>query len=71
MHRLLNHCDWDPEEVLDDVRDYVVEHLGAPEAALIVDDTGLLKKGSARPGSNGSTPIPVTGAMLCSRCWSA
>lgn len=28
MHRLLNRCDWDADEVLDDVRDYVVEHLG-------------------------------------------
>jgi SRSO17 transposase len=27
MHRLLNRIDWDADEVLDDVRDYVVEHL--------------------------------------------
>lgn len=56
MHRLLNRCDWDADEVLDDVRDYVVEHLGDPDAVLIVDDTGFLKKGSALPGCNGSTP---------------
>jgi SRSO17 transposase len=30
--------DWDADEVLDDVRDYVVEHLGDPGAVLIVDD---------------------------------
>lgn len=35
MHRLLNRCDWDADEVLGDVRDYVVEHLGDPEAVLI------------------------------------
>ncbi len=44
MHRLLNRCDWDADEVLDDVRDYVVEHLSDPDAVQIVDDTGFLKK---------------------------
>ncbi|MFW3464309.1 transposase [Streptomyces microflavus] len=51
MHRLLNRCDWDADEVLDDVRDYVVEHLGDPEAVLIVDDTGFLKKGVRSAGA--------------------
>ncbi|MFD9424743.1 transposase, partial [Streptomyces sp. NPDC060054] len=50
IHRLLNRCDWDPDEVLGDVRDYVVEHLGDPEAVLIVDDTGFLKKGVRSAG---------------------
>jgi hypothetical protein len=40
IHRLLNRIEWEADEVLDDVRDYVVEHLGDPEAVLIVDDTG-------------------------------
>lgn len=56
IHRLLNRCDWDPDEVLPEVRDYVVEHLGDPEAVLIVDHMGFLKKGAAQLGSNGSTP---------------
>ncbi len=46
MHRLLNQCDWDADEVLD----YVVEHLGDPEAVLTVDGTGLLKKGVRSAG---------------------
>lgn len=46
----MNRIDWDPDEVLDDVRDYVVEHLGDPEAVLIVDDTGFLKKGTRSAG---------------------
>lgn len=50
IHRLLNRIDWDAEEVLDDVRGYVVEHLGDPEAVLIVDDTGFLKKGVRSAG---------------------
>ena len=50
IHRLLNRIDWDADEVLDDVRDYVVEHLGDPGAVLIVDDTGFLKKGIRSAG---------------------
>lgn len=38
------------DEVLSDVRDYVIEHLGDPEAVLIVDDTGFLKKGVRSAG---------------------
>ncbi|RPK43119.1 hypothetical protein EES37_17645 [Streptomyces sp. ADI91-18] len=41
IHRLLNGIDWDADEVLDDVRNYVVEHLGHSDAVLIVDDTGF------------------------------
>ncbi|WP_435260598.1 IS701 family transposase [Streptomyces sp. 1222.5] len=50
IHRLLNRIDWDADEVLDDVRDYVVENLGDRDAVLIVDDTGFLKKGVRSAG---------------------
>ena len=50
IQRLLNTCDWDADHVLDDVREYVVEHLGDPGAVLIVDDTGFLKKGLRSAG---------------------
>ncbi len=50
IHRLLNRIEWDADEVLDDVREYVVEHLGDPGAVLIVDDTGFLKKGGGSAG---------------------
>ena len=46
MQRLLATADWDPDAVRDDVRDYVVEHLGDPGAVLVVDETGFLKKGT-------------------------
>ncbi|MEV4601422.1 transposase, partial [Amycolatopsis sp. NPDC049253] len=46
MQRLLRRADWDIDGVRDDVRDYVVEHLGEPGGVLIVDDTGFLKKGT-------------------------
>lgn len=50
IQRLLNRIDWDADEVLEDLRDYVVEHLGDPGAVLIVDDTGFLKKGTRSAG---------------------
>jgi SRSO17 transposase len=50
MQRLLRWADWDIDGVRDDVRDYVVEQLGAPGAVLIVDDTGFLKKGVRSAG---------------------
>jgi SRSO17 transposase len=50
MQRLLRRADWDVEGVRDDVRDYVVEHLGDRGAVLIVDDTGFLKKGVRSAG---------------------
>ena len=50
MQRLLNHARWDPDEVRDDLRDYVVEHLGDPGGVLVVDETGFLKKGTKSAG---------------------
>ncbi len=46
VQRMLNRIEWDADEVLDDVRRYVVDNLGDREAVLIVDDTGFLKKGT-------------------------
>ena len=45
VQRLLNGSDWDADAVRDDLRAYVVEHLGAPDGVLILDETGFLKKG--------------------------
>ena len=50
MQRLLRHADWDTREVRDDVRDYVVEHLGDPGGVLIADETGFIKKGTRSAG---------------------
>ena len=38
---------WDHGGVADDVRDYVTTAFTAPEAILVVDETGDLKKGAA------------------------
>ncbi|MET9002066.1 IS701 family transposase [Amycolatopsis sp. NPDC004169] len=50
MQRLLRWADWDIDGVRDDLRDYVIEHLGDPGGVLIVDDTGFLKKGRMSAG---------------------
>jgi SRSO17 transposase len=50
MQRLLNSANWDADGVRDDLRSYVVEHLGEPGGVLIVDETGFLKKGVRSAG---------------------
>ena len=51
VQRLLNSARWDANEVRDDLREYVVEHLGDEESGvLIVDETGFLKKGHKSVG---------------------
>jgi SRSO17 transposase len=50
MQHLLARAVWDEDAVRDDIRDYLVEHLGDPGAVLVVDETGDLKKGTATVG---------------------
>jgi SRSO17 transposase len=50
MQRLLRRASWDVDGVRDDLRGYVVEHLGDPDGVLIADDTGFLKKGIRSAG---------------------
>jgi len=50
MQRLLNGSGWDADGVRDDVRSYVVEHLGDPDAVLVLDETGFVKKGTRSAG---------------------
>lgn len=50
VQRLLNAADWDADAVRDDLRAYVIEHLGDQGGILIVDETGFLKKGSKSAG---------------------
>src|SRR3712207_3974660 len=46
----LSRVRWDADAVRDDLRAYVVEHLGDPEAVLVLDGTGFLKKGDKSAG---------------------
>jgi SRSO17 transposase len=47
---LLGRARWDADEVRDDLRAYVVEHLGDARAVLSVDETGFVKKGEQSVG---------------------
>jgi SRSO17 transposase len=51
MQHLLARAVWDTDGVRDDLRDFVVEHLGDPGAVLVVDETGDVKKGTATVGT--------------------
>ena len=46
----LSRMHWDADAVRDDLRAYVVEHLGDPDAVLVLDETGFLKKGDKSAG---------------------
>ena len=51
VQHLLNDARWDPNAVCNDLREYVVEHLGdEASGVLIVDETGFLKKGEKSVG---------------------
>jgi SRSO17 transposase len=50
VQRLLRTARWEAEAVRDDLRAYVVEHLGDAQAILVIDETGFLKKGTQSVG---------------------
>ena len=50
VQRLLSTYVWDADLVRDDLRSYVVEHLGETDGVLVVDETGFLKKGTKSVG---------------------
>jgi SRSO17 transposase len=45
MQRLCNFYRWDADAVRDDLRGYVLDHLGDPAGVVVADETGFLKKG--------------------------
>jgi SRSO17 transposase len=47
----LSRMRWDADAVRDDLRAYVAEHLGDPDAVLVLDETGFLKKGDRSAGA--------------------
>ncbi|RBQ03687.1 IS701 family transposase [Micromonospora sp. LHW51205] len=50
MQRLLRTAVWDADAVRDDVRSWLIEQLGHPDAVLVTDETGFLKKGVCSVG---------------------
>ncbi len=45
LQHLLSRAKWDADAVRDDLRDYVIDAFGDPDAILILDETGDVKKG--------------------------
>ncbi|MER5327229.1 IS701 family transposase, partial [Streptosporangium roseum] len=50
MQRLFNAAKWDVDGVRDDIRAYLMQHLGEADAVLVGDDTGFAKQGSCSAG---------------------
>jgi SRSO17 transposase len=47
---VLGRSHWDADALRDLVREYVVESLAAPDAVLVIDETGFLKQGKSSCG---------------------
>ncbi|MEV6804616.1 transposase [Streptomyces sp. NPDC051132] len=47
----MNQADWDTDAVRDAARSFTVEHLAADEGVLVVNETGLAKKGVRSAGA--------------------
>ena len=50
MQRLLSSAVWDADLVRDDLRAYILEHLGDPHAVLVIDETSFRKRGKKSAG---------------------
>jgi SRSO17 transposase len=50
VQHLLDRARWDADATQDQLCDYVLEELSSPDAVLIADETGFLKKGEHSVG---------------------
>lgn len=50
VQHLLGRAQWEATDVCKALGTYIVEHLGDPHAALVLDETGFLKKGQQSAG---------------------
>ena len=50
MQRLLSQAVWDTDGVRDDLRSYVLAHLGTEKAVLVIDETSFPKRGTHSAG---------------------
>jgi len=50
VQHLLGRAVWDAEAVRDDLRGYVIAHVGTPQGVMVIDETGFLKKGHHSAG---------------------
>ena len=78
MQHLLARAKWDTDGVRDDVRVYVVRHLGDPGAVLVVDETGDVRVGgpprdgrAAAVHRHGRQDRELAGRRLSTAAWSS
>ncbi|MFI9604598.1 IS701 family transposase [Streptomyces sp. NPDC052043] len=50
LQHLLAGAKWNPDDIRDDLQEYVAENLGGTDGVLIIDDTGFIKKGVTSAG---------------------
>ncbi len=50
LQNLLGRAGWDQDSVRDEVREYVIEELGDPDGAVVLDETSFPKKGTKSVG---------------------
>ncbi len=59
LQQFLYRAKWDADEVRDDLRVYVDEHLADPAGVLVIDETGFIKKGSHSVGVQVQPMLPL------------
>ncbi|MGW2762046.1 IS701 family transposase [Streptomyces albidoflavus] len=50
LQHLLAGSKWEPDDIRDDLQEYVAAKLGDADGVLIIDDTGFIKKGTTSAG---------------------
>ncbi|MFD9593720.1 transposase [Kitasatospora sp. NPDC059973] len=50
LQHLLAGAKWNPDDIRDDLQEYVADKLGESDGVLIIDDTGFIKKGITSAG---------------------
>src|SRR5450432_3239997 len=50
MQRLLSQAEWDADGVRDEIRAFVLHHLGSQHVIIALDETGILKRGKHSAG---------------------
>ncbi|MFB8000061.1 IS701 family transposase [Streptomyces sp. NPDC001939] len=50
LQHLLAGSKWEPDDIRDDLQEYVASKLGEADGILIIDDTGFIKKGTTSAG---------------------
>jgi len=50
LQHLLAGSKWEPDDIRDDLQEYVADKLGEADGVLIIDDTGFIRKGTTSAG---------------------